>query len=562
MGVWIITHMGVFESKMAESKRSKTMDVPFILDGAARIVKAVSKHTTAIDVIAKFPNLQVPLAVFLSVDGVQKQLPGKARLLKVWRANASSKNVAFVIRKSDTAKEKAKGSTRKVFRCKIKCDKPRSESHVTDRLSRESLKRVSDLAFFARNRKKTLQVVGKPSMSKAKNADHPERSKLMRRLTTQSSTNSMDAFLARANLDEIAGHVTAEALRKGTSMYSKQPTLEVTQPIKRTNSDIREGQTAMKLSLKRTFGARNKLSVRTTSTGTIDSTDTGFHSMDNDGHDHTPIDTQSGLMTTKLNKRHPRLLEDTEYGPLHSTPLVAHRQQTHRPENMECTLTHNYFENLDENQGKSVIMEKFMADQRLPASYDTADDQTFDLPFSKRQTFEHQSMMAFQNQRDRCRFLWDQLCDSDSDSDASDCTFDNFTVDSTCANVFTQKVLRRESAFTDLRKCTVSTRFSLPAYTLNTQRNVQQTEFDYSFNCSFPRMDNDYHSMDFSCSFDESDRSDVIDRMLDDRQPVSDKSLDSFMRTRSFLEDCDGDITACGENPLEMNIVGSDQCIH
>ena len=86
---------------MEISKSKKSQQIPFIIDGVARIMKSVSKTTTCSDVIAKLPTLQVPLAVFLSVKGDEKELPGKTKLLKAWRANAASKNVAFIIQRSN-----------------------------------------------------------------------------------------------------------------------------------------------------------------------------------------------------------------------------------------------------------------------------------------------------------------------------------------------------------------------------------------------------------------------------------------------------------------------------
>ncbi|KAH3705249.1 hypothetical protein DPMN_080317 [Dreissena polymorpha] len=60
------------------------------------------------------------------------------------------------------------------------------------------------------------------------------------------------------------------------------------------------------------------------------------------------------------------LLEDDDKGPKHSTPVLASRQQRRsQEEKLECTLTEQYLERMQECEGKSIIMDKFMADQTL-----------------------------------------------------------------------------------------------------------------------------------------------------------------------------------------------------
>ncbi|KAH3705248.1 hypothetical protein DPMN_080316 [Dreissena polymorpha] len=81
-------------------------EIPFIIDGAARIMKSVSKTTTCSDVIAKLPNLQVPSSGYscqlkVSRGNFRKRLS----CLKVWRAHAASKNVEFVIKRSEIKKQ-------------------------------------------------------------------------------------------------------------------------------------------------------------------------------------------------------------------------------------------------------------------------------------------------------------------------------------------------------------------------------------------------------------------------------------------------------------------------
>ena len=62
--------------------------------------------------------------------------------------------------------------------------------------------------------------------------------------------------------------------------------------------------------------------------------------------------------------------------------------------------------------------------------------------------------------------------------------------------------------------------------------------------------------MDDSHSVDHEARNDVIDdEMFGDNNPVSDESLDSFMKTQTSGLECD----FTTENVLEHNISGSDE---
>jgi len=537
---------------MLDFRSSKTQTIPFVIDGAARIVKAVTKTTTCNDVISKLPKLEVPLAVFLSVNGTEKELPGKTRLRKVWRANSSSKQVEFVIRKSDGAKHQAMKGAPKVIEDKSRCEVQRSESSVSDHLSRDALQKVSDLAFFIRYQKKKIQNFNKTSLVESDTHEISNKdNKLRRRLTIQSSASSMDAFMAKTDLDEMArflsfcGHVTTEKLsqaasRQRTNSGSTDDSDDVPKK-KNKSSDLMSSFTNMKLSLKKKFKSNEKLCKRTTSTGTIQSTDTGYSSKgsQSDVRSTTSQTETPNKRAHTLHKRHTRLMEDTAEGPRHSTPVTAGRQRRRTSQKFECTLTQDYLGDLeDECQGKSVILERFMADQTLAAVHQTPEDVC--VPVVEYPTLP--------NQKDRCRFMWERFCDSDDesvDSDVSD-NFDCAFMDPAAVDALRQQTLRRESAFTDLRKCTSSARFSLPAFP---QHTPAIDTFDYSFDCSFPRMD-DSHSVDHEA------RNDVIDdEMFGDNNPVSDESLDSFMKTQTSGLECD--VTT--ENVLEHNISGLDE---
>lgn len=565
---------------MTDIRKGKLQDLPFILDGCVKVVKRVSKNTTCGDVIAKLPNLHTPLAVFLSVDGEMKELPGKAKLLKVWRANGAAKNVEFVIRKSETVTKKVTNNSRKVFADKTRREKqdPRSSTLQNSRLAKNTLKQVSDLAFYVRYQRLKVKNLAKNAVRNSEGREQTPQSKLMRRMTSHASTSSMDAFLEKADLDAMAqflsfcGEVTAEKLRGRREKPQSQSVADQTfcssaTKVSSANKEpaatkktvnkvmIQSSLKSMKLGLKQKFTSKSKLSKKT-STATITSTDTGYHSVETGSRTSSQHENEIEVDVIKRSVKNDVTLhnvlnsEETDEFQRHSTPVFKSRHVKRRVGTLDCTITEGKLDFLDNCDGKSVIFEKFMADQSFTFENTDSENKPIDPPQTKRQRLDRQSLPVFNTQEDRCRFLWNKYCDSDSDTD-SDATSDmhrNLDIAFTSAEERPKRRLRRESAISNLNRFSLSNRRSLPAHA---PKLNDSEEFDYSFDCSFPRMD---ESQDFTVDYSFSD-SDVSENDLDlfRKKLSSDESLDSFMKTRSFLGDS-LDYTTCEDNILERNL--------
>ncbi|KAH3705247.1 hypothetical protein DPMN_080315 [Dreissena polymorpha] len=376
---------------MEISMSKKSQQIPFIIDGVARIMKSVSKTTTCSDVIAKLPNLQVPLAVFLSVKGDEKELPGKTKLLKAWRANAASKNVAFIIQRSNMKKQE----------------------------SRKSLGAISKRGSFSLIRKAPSKKILALLL----------RNRLFKQTTVSTTC-----------LAEIKCSFEAE---KGVDI-----------------------KTTSKLSLKSKFTTPHRtMSNRAISTGTISSTDTGYNSISS-GEKSRESNQKKTSKCTK-NRHRTVLLEDDVNGPRHSTPVAVKRAQRR---SLDCTLT-EYHVQLDEYRGKSAIMHRFLADQTLTSN-------------RKRQRIDIESLSSIHDQKERCRFLWERYCDSDTESEDSD---NSEIIPSNMIDFARTTTLKREPAFSDLR---CSSRFPLPASRFSLPTGAVTgviDEFDYSFNRSFQK---------------------------------------------------------------------------
>ncbi|KAL4224581.1 hypothetical protein ACF0H5_015281 [Mactra antiquata] len=522
-------------------KNTNRQEVSFLIDGNI-IKKSITKYTTCADVINKFPRRDTPIAVFESVDGEEKELPGKTKLLKAWRSHGLTKELMFVIRKSDQS-AKPKKNSRKLFSSKPKCDKPKAKVAQGKSLSKDTLKKVSDLAFYVRYQKAKLQTFN----NKSSTVKDSEQKKLMKKLTSKASLNSMDAFLAKTDLDEMArfldfcGEVTAEKLGNNTAKKvglnkpeAKSPSLdkdsEGNQSIKKMSTfGFHLSLKNKKLGLKQRFAPKQKVVERTVSTGTINSTDTGYHSVGSDGERSESVSTS---VEAEQPKRRTTLLPSDISAPRHSTPLGHGR---HRPatqaSSMDLTLEHD--DTTNELHGKTMLMQKFMADH----SSTTENIKSDKMKLRDSQTFD--------NLEDKCRFYWETNCDSDSDSESEmsepcedlDVAFiDNRSeVLPPFSNL---KVLRRESAISNLNNLSL----------LNKDLGLKTLNGTYDFDCSFPRMDDTQDfSCDFTYSFDETDSEDEFMNNSDDR-------MDSFMNSReitlsndademdtSFVP-CDGDI--------------------
>ncbi len=85
---------------MSHPQRPGNQEVTFVLYDQTTVVKMVTKTTNCADVINTIPPQPERLSVFESVGGVEKELPGKTRILKVWRTQGAKSGVQFVIKKS------------------------------------------------------------------------------------------------------------------------------------------------------------------------------------------------------------------------------------------------------------------------------------------------------------------------------------------------------------------------------------------------------------------------------------------------------------------------------
>ena len=448
---------------MADVRLSKMQQVPFLLDGTARVVKAVSKRTTCTDVISRLPDMHAPLAVFLSVDGVERQLPGKTKLLKVWRANAQSKRVEFVIKKSENA------TTKTIF-----------QRNSLRRMSLNSIKKIKNFARLTLDGKKVqVSDTDTPEVTTKKKINTASE-QLMQRLSRRSQTSRVDAFLARTNLEGLSDAIIGTETRT----KSRRISFGLKNFTKKKESD-------------------KTLGNRTISTGTIRSTDTGYHSSD-DSDIVTPNErTQNNNVST---------LQTTDDGPLHSTPAIYTRSSKRRTETLGGTLTKAYLERVDAS-GKSDILKKFMVEQDTETCFPDCTSASALERSNIRCRTEPTRFPAFDDPNERCRFVWNQFCDSDTDFDISDLSIsDTFTHQSS-----------------------------------NARLQWAQT-FDDSYNCLFPDTHNTVDT-DASCHCSTCD---VIGRMLCCDAPVTDASVDSFMYSRmSFWE------FASEDNVLERNISAS-----
>jgi hypothetical protein len=574
--------------QMAALRKTKRQEIPFILDGTT-IMKTITNNTTCSDVISKLPNLQTPLAVFESVDGIEKELAGKTKLLKVWRGNGSTRNVTFVIRKSQMLSKVKRSS-------KTKSSDVKNGKQLRKELSKDTLKQVSDLAFYVRYQKTKLQALEQNSDIKSNSS---EQNRLMKRMTSHASVNSMDAFLAKADLNEMAkfltfcGEVTDEKLgkekpRNESEQIYTTPVCDREQPTgcskpenKCKKQVIRTCINSTKLAFKQNFNQKKSIE-RTTSTGTISSTDTGYQSIDSEC-ERIPKKSASDIGKPILNN-----VIDV---PRHSTPVTAIRTQKRRADDIDATfnadntIISDNFEQMNELQGKSMILQKFMADQPLSLSLECTGNDECDSPDVKRRRniIGQYNMPTFNTQKDVCRFLWNKNCDSDSEceSDISepcetlDLAFNYSEIDNENTPTTQSRKLRRESAISNLNRFSLNAEEIISSKTKTLRResaisNLNQftlvprvTEmdssnesscFDYSFDCSFPRMDetkSEDFSMDFSYDYDKSDCESEIVFNEDD-------AMDSFMRTRSFIDEL-GEVTAFENEQVSTSLDNSDE---
>ena len=377
---------------MSSTKKLQYHNIPLVIDGKVKIVKSVTKFTTCHDVISKLPKTRFPLAIFRTTNGVEKELSAKTKVLKIWRSHGSSKKAMFEVKQSEGGKTRRLSLNMFGGRNSRKSLKPSSG---------DKLKQVSDLAFYVQYQKSKLE--------KMVNSGENSARKHMQKLKSTSSMDSMDAFLAKADhqkmeqfLDFCSG-VTAHHL--GGTPKVKQTKPET--PRRKLDRAVIKGSLRiMKLGFKKTLASKLSFVSKTTSASTIKSTDTGYQSQASDMRSQT---------STKLQL--PPLLDSI---PLHSTPVSCptKRKRDSADDTLDVTLTTSKAPRFDEVEGKSLLMERFMNDtttceaKKSERHSDRSQDRSINVYTS--------APVLFSSQQEKCRFYWNQNCDSDSDSSCND----------------------------------------------------------------------------------------------------------------------------------------------
>ena len=531
---------------MSSAKKLQCHNIPLVIDGKAKIVKGVTKFTTCDDIINKFPKAGYPLAIFQTTNGIEKELSGKTKLMKVWRSHGSSKKAMFVVKQSDG---------RKMRRMSMNIFGGRNSRKSLEPASGDKLKQVSDLAFYVQYQKSKLQKIA--------NSGENSTRRNMQKVKSTSSMDSMDAFLSKADhqkfgqfLDFCTG-VTARHL--GDTPKAKQTRPETPRTII-DRAVIKNSLKTMKLGFKRTLTSKLSFVSKTTSASTIKSTDTGYQSQASDMRSQASTKPQL-----------PPHIEPVSI-PHHSTPVTCpfKRKRDSADDTFDVTLTEPKTPKFDEVEGKSLLMERFMNDTTVCEA--NKSEQRSDRSKRKGQMNVYASApVLFRSQKEKCRYYWNQNCDSDNDSSCTDDDLNVTAIDldeafvEHCDDVVasfndlpeqTYRKMRRESAVSNLNKVD-----SFPKPLEDTCYDMEQTKhngFDYSFNCTFPEFsDSQDFSLDYSCSDSDSDPSSSFDD--DYFIGVKDSDVYSFMRSRESL--CISDKARYLARDLEekRSEVGSDE---
>ena len=514
---------------MTSSKQTQYFSIPFIIDGQSKIVKSVTKDTTCDEVINKLPKTGGLLAVFRVVNGEEKELPGKTKLLKVWRSRGSLRKCIFEVKASEGVKEKKRMSLN-IFGSR------KSRKNV-ESASKDKLKQVTDLAFYVQYQKSKLQKMNE----KNDIADQ----KVMQKVKSTSSVDSMDAFLGKADLKKMGqfldfcSGVTASHLG---NTPNRRPESQSTRP--RINKDvIKHSLKTMKLGFKKTVSSKISIASKTTSTSTVQSTDTGYASNSRDNTEEC-----------RLPEGHTFIDDDICDGPRHSTPVTCQTKSVSRRDSIndtfDVTLTTPQF---DEEEGKSELMMRFMAD----TTQTIGTNRNRCIANRRRKMERSENIYAsapvlFQSQKDKCRFYWDQNEDSDNDSSCSEA--DSYLVSPDLDDAFveeghgfndedrkrvfgelsksTPKRMRRESAVSNLNMYDICAK----TFDDTVDSELEDNGFSYSFNCTFPEFSQSQDcSLDYSCSDSDSDRSCSFEDNYFTR--VKDEDFDSFMKSTLVLNE-------------------------
>ena len=509
---------------MSSAKGPKYHNIPIVIDGKEKILKSVTKFTTCDDVINKLPKTGAPLAVFQTENGEVKELKGNTKLLKSWRSHGSSNKSMFIVKQSEG------GKTR---RLSLNIFGDRNSRKSLEPASKDKLKQVSDLAFYAQYQKTKLQ--------KMASSEESSDQRNLQKVKSTSSMDSMDAFLAKADHQkmgqflEFCSGVTSSHL--GGVPKVKHSETE-TPRTRLDRAVIKDSLKNMRLGFKKTLTSKLSFASKTKSGSTLKSTDTGYQS-------------QSSDMRSRASAKHQlpitALLQDSDGMPCHSTPVTCSSKRGIKreiaDETLDVTLTTPKIPRFDENEGKSVLMERFMIDTTICESRKRGQHRDSNQKVV-RNMYTSESVL-FHSQEEKCRFYWNQSCDSDSDSSCcdGDSCFSAHDLDEAfvewCDNVDTfddlseqtSRKLRRESSLSNLNSFDVCAKpFEDTCYDVE----PVNSGFNYSFDCSFLTFSDTHDfSIDYSCSETESDLSSSFEE--DYFRGVKDSDFYSFMKSRESL---------------------------
>ena len=315
-------------------------------------------------------------------------------------------------------------------------------------------------------------------------------------------------------------------LQQQKSKLQKLTTAEDTS----TSQVLRENPMNTRLVFKKTLKSKFSSASKMASGSSLKSADTGYQSETSDMRSQTPVKSQPPRTV---------LLEDVDGIPRHSTPVNLPSKRVTR-DRTDVTLTATpTMPTFDENAGKSSLMERFMNDTMICES----DSYTRDRNQKGLRRVYSREPIRFRSQEEKCRFYWNQSCESDDDSSYCDGDSRISEVDLDEAFVETRdsmdifdvgqnsRKLRRESAVSNLNKFEV---FGKEFDDICDGNEPLNTGFNYSFDCSFPEFSD---TQDFSLVYSGSETESDLSVSYDDDyfRAVRDSDFYSFMKSRQSL---------------------------
>ncbi|MES9884748.1 MAG: hypothetical protein ABW185_28210 [Sedimenticola sp.] len=178
--------------------------IRFVIGDLGTVFRTVTKTTTCDDVINSLPPQREQLAVYESLNGVEKELSGKTRILKVWRTHGVKSSVDFFIRKADDFK--GSRTSRTNLRAKLGALSRRlSRTNIRDRGNKTGVTSTSSLC----KSDSSLTNTDKKDLSRYSSVDSRSISEQLqlqhstRRPTLTEVTNAMSGNNARVVGDSL-----------------------------------------------------------------------------------------------------------------------------------------------------------------------------------------------------------------------------------------------------------------------------------------------------------------------------------------------------------------------